>query len=71
MINGFLWQGKKAKCAFHKLIKSRNAGGVGHVQLKDYYLAAILAQLKYWFPGNHAFKVADIGTIPIAQSQLT
>lgn len=50
MINRYLWQGMRARCAFSKLIKTRKAGGVGLVVLKDYFIASILAQIKTWFP---------------------
>lgn len=48
LINRFLWQGKKASCAFKKITKARDAGGIGHVILKDYHTAAILSQAKFW-----------------------
>ncbi|XP_040195571.1 vomeronasal type-2 receptor 26-like [Rana temporaria] len=47
-LNSFLWQGKKARCAFSKIIKSRTAGGLGHVHLQDYYFASVLNQLSHW-----------------------
>lgn len=53
MINRYLWQGKRARCAFKRLIASRRAGGVGHVLLKDYRTASILSQAKSWFPQSH------------------
>lgn len=34
-ISKYLWQGKRARCAFSKLTNTRRAGGVGMVLLKD------------------------------------
>lgn len=51
-LNRYLWQGRKARCAFGKLTKHRKAGGIrpcGHVHLQDYYFASLLAQLQHWF----------------------
>lgn len=31
-----------------KITKSRDAGGIGHVILKDYHTSAILSQAKFW-----------------------
>ena len=49
-LNKFLWGGKRARCAFHKIIKHRRAGGIGHTHIKDNYIASIFAQLKGWLP---------------------
>lgn len=51
MVNRFLWRGKKVRWAFRKSI-TRRVGGVGHVLIKDYYVALILAQLRTWFPNS-------------------
>lgn len=49
ILNQFIWQGKKARCSHSKLIKHRSKGGMGHIDIKDYYLASIISQLKDWF----------------------
>lgn len=51
-LNRYLWIGKKAWCAFSRLIKLRGAGGMGHTDLRDYHTASILAQIKEWFAQN-------------------
>lgn len=48
ILNRYIWQGKKARCAFSRLIKHRRAGGVGHVHIQDDYFATVLAQLRNW-----------------------
>lgn len=48
ILDKYLWHGKKACLVFGKLIKHRNAGGVGHTQICDYYFASLLAQLRRW-----------------------
>lgn len=50
MVNAYIWQSRKARCAFSRLATTRKAGGVGLVTLKDFYTSSILAQLKTWFP---------------------
>lgn len=35
-INKFLWVGKKARCAFSRIIKHRKVGGMDHTHIKDY-----------------------------------
>lgn len=52
MVNRYLWKGKRARWSFRKLITSRKVGGVGHILIKDYYVASILAQLRTWFPNS-------------------
>lgn len=52
LINRFLWGGRRARCAFSRIVKYRSAGGVGHTHIRDYYTASILAQLKSWFPSS-------------------
>lgn len=66
LLNKYLWQGKRARCAFSKLIKRRNAGGMGHVHIQDYYFASILAQLKHWFSphANTPWKELELSQIP-------
>lgn len=46
VVNKFVWKNQKTQCALVKLIKNRKMGGLGHVDLRDYYLASILTQLK-------------------------
>lgn len=46
----FVWQKKWARCTHKKLIKHRSVGGTGYVDFRDYYYAAILAQLKTSHP---------------------
>lgn len=48
ILNKYLCQGKKALCAFSKLTKHRNAGGMSHTHIQDYYDATLLAQLRNW-----------------------
>lgn len=50
ILNKYLWQGRRARCAFKKLVANRRVGVVGHVLLKDYHTAATLAQMRPWFP---------------------
>lgn len=58
ILSKYLWQGKRARSAFDKLIKHRKAGGVGHVQLQDYYFTAIFSQLQHWLlPSSNALWV--------------
>lgn len=52
-IDRYLWSGKKARCAFNKLIKPKQMGGIGHTSIKDYHVATILAQMKDWFPSHN------------------
>lgn len=49
-LSNFLWEGKKARSAFSKLSKIKKAGGVGAPVFLDYHKAAVLAQVKEWFP---------------------
>ena len=55
-LNNFLWQGRKARCSFKKLIASRRVGGIGHVLLKDYHSAAVLSQARLWFVQTHELR---------------
>lgn len=49
LLNKYLRKGKRSRCAHSKLIKHKLTGGVGSIGFKDYYIAAILAQLPEWF----------------------
>lgn len=48
IISHYVWQGKKPRSNHVKLIKHRSAGGMGYIDLIDYYLATLLSQLKDW-----------------------
>lgn len=42
MLNKFLWQGKKPRCAHSKLFKHKLAGGPGSINFEDYQWTSIL-----------------------------
>lgn len=45
----FIWQCKSVRCSHMHLIRHRKYGGLGMVDIADYYLASLLAQSKNWF----------------------
>lgn len=45
----FIWCSKKPRCSKTLLVKHRIAGGMGLVDIQDYFRASILTQLKHWF----------------------
>lgn len=49
LLNEFVWQGKRARCPHALLVKHRRAGEMGLKDIRDYYLAVCLDQLKLWF----------------------
>lgn len=48
-LSRFVWVGKRARCLPHIQSKHKSVGGMSLPVLKDYYIAAILDQLKNWF----------------------
>lgn len=43
------WQGKRPRGPYHILIRHKRVGGMGLLDLKDYYVAVVLDQLRHWF----------------------
>lgn len=48
-LSKFIWDSKKARTTHSILIKHRKVGGMGIPDIRDYHIAAILDQLKFWF----------------------
>lgn len=48
ILNKYIWQGKKARCVFSRIVILIKAGGVGHTHRRDYHTAIILTKLKEW-----------------------
>lgn len=70
IINKFLWQGRRARCAFNRLIKHRKVGGIGHVHLQDYYFATILTQIQHWLRADSNTTWKDIESTLIPKGNL-
>lgn len=49
LLLNFVWAGKKARFPLTMKRKHKSVGGLGIPILKDYYIAAILDQLRGWF----------------------
>lgn len=48
LLQQFIWKSKRPTCSKTLLIKHRLAGGMGLIDLNDYFRASILNQLKNW-----------------------
>lgn len=48
-LSKFIWEGKKARTTHNILTKHRKIGGMCVPDIRDYHIAAILDQLKFWF----------------------
>lgn len=53
MASKFIWKNQRARCPHSILIKSRGRGGMGMPDFKDYYIAALLDQLRFWILPQH------------------
>lgn len=60
VLSQFVWQGKKSRCSHTKLIKHRSTGGMGYIDIKDYYYATILSQIKEWMNTSPTTLWSDI-----------
>lgn len=70
LVNTFLWKGKKARWAFRKSIASRGAGEVGNVVIKDYHVAAVLEQLRTWFPKSPTMRWQELEEAQVPHEDL-
>lgn len=48
LLTQFIWGSKRPRCSKVLLVKHRLSGGMGLVDIHDYYRASILTQLKSW-----------------------
>lgn len=48
ILSQYVLQGKKSRYSHAKLVKHRSTGGMRYIDIKDYYNATILSQMKEW-----------------------
>lgn len=60
ILRHYIWQKKRARCSRATLIKPKLVGGAGLIHFRDYYNAALLAQIKAWFTPTFTSPWLDI-----------
>lgn len=48
LLRQYIWGPRRPRCSKALLIKHRSVGGMGLINIKDYYWASMLTQLKHW-----------------------
>lgn len=49
MLRSYIWSHKKPRCPHSVTIRLKKAGGMGLPDVKDYYVAVLLDQIRHWF----------------------